>query len=139
MSPHTLYYKLMDYGVNLEDKELQRKYGAYSGQDLARTIYKRYFDSYTGVKDLIEKQKEFARNNGYVETIMKRKIWIPEINSSKMKYKSYGERFATNGSIQGSGGDVIMSAQVNLDESKELKELQVEQLMQIHDKLLCCV
>jgi intein/homing endonuclease len=91
----------MDFGVNLEDDELQRKYGAYSGQDLAKTIYKKYFDSYQGVKDLIEEQKQFARKEGYVKTILGRKVWIPEINSSRRKYRSYGERLATNGAIQG--------------------------------------
>jgi DNA polymerase-1 len=139
MSPHTLYYTLMDFGVNLEDDELQKKYGAYSGQDLARTIYKRYFDSYKGVKDLIEKQKEFAREHEYVESIIGRKIWIPEINSSSRKYRGYGERLSTNGAVQSSASDVIMQAQVNLENSTELKNLGVDQLLQVHDKLLCCV
>jgi len=101
MSPHTLYYTLMDFGVDLEDKDLQSEYNAYSGQDLAKTIYKRYFESYKGVEDLIDKQIKKARKNEYVKSILGRKIWIPEINSKQDKYRSYGERLATNGAIQG--------------------------------------
>jgi len=136
MSPHTLYYTLMDFGVNLEDEELQNKYGAYSGHDLADTIYKRYFESYKGVKTLISTQKEKARKNGYVKTLLGRKIYLPDINSNDRGKRGYSERLATNGKIQGSGNDIITSAQIKVNESHKLKMLGVEQLMQVHDELV---
>jgi len=136
MSPFTLYFTLMDYGVNLEDPELQKKYGAYSGHDLASTIYSRYFKSYSGVKDLISEQKKKARENGFVETLLGRKIYLPDIHSNDAGKRSYSERLSTNGAIQGSAADVIMSAQVRLEDNLRLKMLGVEQLMQIHDEVL---
>lgn len=136
MSSHTLYYTLMDYGVNLEDKELQKKYGAYSGKDLANTIYNNYFKSYQGVKELIDSQIAYAKKYGYVKTLIGRKIWIPEIYSRDKGQVSYGERLATNGTVQGSASDIIMSAQVKLDENKKLKDLGVEQLLQVHDEVV---
>ena len=139
MSKHTLYYTLMDFGVNLEDKELQKQYGVYSGQDLANKLYDSYFDSYTGVEKFMENQRRKVREKEYAVTLAGRKIWIPEINSSSRKYRSYGERLASNSIIQGSASDIIMASQVRLENSTELKNLGVEQLLQVHDKLLCCV
>jgi len=136
MSKHTLYYTLMDFGVNLEDKELQKQYGVYSGQDLANKLYDSYFDSYTGVEKFMENQRRKVREKEYAVTLAGRKIWIPEINSSSRKYRSYGERLASNSIIQGSANDIIMAAQVRVENSQELKELNVDQLMQVHDEIL---
>ena len=134
MSAHTLYYSLMDNGVDLEDEELQKKYGAYSGKDLAQVFYDRYFETYKGVESYIENRVKKARKNGFVTSITGRRRRLPMIHSSDRKQRSYGERSAANSPVQSSASDIIMNAQIRLENSQELKDLGVQQLMQIHDK-----
>jgi len=136
MSPHTLYYKLMDNGVDLEDKELQDKYGAYSGMELAKVIYDKYFDTYQGVASYIEEQKERGRQNEEVFTLLGRKKRLPLINTGSRKERGYFERLATNGQIQGSAADIIISAQLKLERNKILQKLNAKQLFQVHDEQL---
>jgi len=136
MSANSLYYTLKDIGIELEDKELQQQYGAYSGKDLAKVIYDRYFDTYKGVKEYIENQKERGKKYKEVYTIIGRKKRLPEIDSEDSAKRGYYERLAVNSPIQGAASDIIMCAQIKLEDNQFLQENGVRLLMQVHDEIL---
>lgn len=136
MSSRTLYYTLMEMGVDLEDKELQGKFGARSGFDLAQVLYDKYFETFPKVKEFKEQQVLKAQKNGYVKTILGRKKRLPDINSDDYKQRGYSERLSSNAVIQGSAADVLIACQIKLIENERLNELGLQQLSQIHDEIL---
>lgn len=136
MSADSLYYTLKDIGVELEDPDLQKEYGAYNGKDLARVIYDTYFETYEGVREFINGQRERGRKNKEVFTLLGRKRRLPGIDSDDRKKRGYYERLATNAPIQGSAADVIMCAQIKLFKNEKLSALGLQQLLQVHDELV---
>ena len=97
-------------------------------------IIKAYFQTYPGIQDYIETQKEYARNNGYVETIMGRKRYLKDIKSRNPTVRSHAERNAVNAPIQGSAADIIKLAMIKIHEN--LKSYQSKMLLQVHDELV---
>ncbi len=95
-----------------------------------------YFKTYPEIKDYMEKTKSFARENGYVETLFKRKIFVPYINVLRMK--SYAERMAINAPCQGTAADIIKTAMIKLHETITAQNLndKIKMLLQIHDELI---
>ncbi|MFQ3307071.1 MAG: DNA polymerase-1 [Candidatus Midichloriaceae bacterium] len=90
-----------------------------------------YFQQYPGIKAYMEKTVKFAQKHGYVETLMGRKCYIQNINSSNYNLKGFAERAAINAPIQSSASEVIKKAMVGLDE-----DIQQYLILQIHDELL---
>ena len=84
----------------------------------------------------MENIKEFAKQNGYVETLFNRRRYIPEMNSNNFMVRQFGSRVAMNTPIQGTAADIMKIAMINL--YKQLKERKLESkiLLQIHDELL---
>jgi DNA polymerase-1 len=105
-------------------------------QEEAAKFIKNYFELYPGVKSFIEEQIALVRETEVVETLMGRRRKIPEINSSDINLREFGERLAINTPIQGTAADIIKKAMVDI--YKEIKEnnWQVNLLIQIHDELL---
>ena len=97
-------------------------------------IIKAYFQTYPGIQDYIESQKEFARTNGYVETIMGRKRYLKDIKSRNPTVRSHAERNAVNAPIQGSAADIIKLAMIKIHEN--LKPYKSKMLLQVHDELV---
>jgi len=95
-----------------------------------------YFERYPRVKEYIEKTKEQARKLGYVQTVMGRRRFIPEINSPNRQIREAAERMAINAPVQGSSADIIKVAMVNLHRELEKRNLKSKMLLQIHDELL---
>ncbi len=95
-----------------------------------------YFKTYPEIKDYMEKTKSFAKNNGYVETLFKRKIFIPYINVPRMK--SYAERMAINAPCQGTAADIIKTAMIKIADVIKKQNLndKIKILLQIHDELI---
>lgn len=93
-----------------------------------------YFRRYDGVRDYMEHNKQFARERGYVETLMGRRVWLPEIASSHGGLRAGAERAAINAPLQGSNADVIKLAMPEVE--KALTGLQATLLMQVHDELV---
>ena len=117
--------------------------GEYSlSQDLkisvkqAKEYIKNYLDKYSGVRDYMEKIKDTARKNGYVETLMRRRRYIPEITSSNFNTRAFGERVALNTPIQGTAADIIKLAMVRI--YRKLKEggFRSKLILQVHDELI---
>ncbi|MBO8161074.1 MAG: hypothetical protein H0Z24_05510 [Thermosipho sp. (in: Bacteria)] len=139
MSAYTLYNTLKDWGVDLDDPELLKKYNVKKGEEVAQIYYDKYFETYSGVARFIKNQKRFAHRHGYVYTLVGRKRRLPNINSQNYKQVAYEERLSVNAPIQGSAGDIMMNAQIRIEVDERLKELRAKMLIQVHDKLICRV
>jgi DNA polymerase-1 len=93
-----------------------------------------YFERFSGVRDYLETMKETAREKGYVETLLGRRRYIPEIRSRNPGVRGFGERTATNSPIQGTAADLIKLAMINLHQ--RLGDGPIRMLLQVHDELL---
>jgi len=95
-----------------------------------------YFEKYPRVKEYLEATKEQARKLGYVQTVMGRRRFLPEINSSNRMVSEAAERMAINAPVQGSSADIIKIAMINLHREMAKRNLKSKMLLQIHDELL---
>ena len=95
-----------------------------------------YFERYPRVKEYLEATKEQARKLGYVQTVVGRRRFLPEINSSNRMVREAAERMAINAPVQGSSADIIKIAMINLHREMEKRNLKSKMLLQIHDELL---
>ncbi|MBQ9781636.1 MAG: DNA polymerase I, partial [Clostridia bacterium] len=102
----------------------------------AKNYIERYYESYPSVKDYMAKNVDFARKNGYVSTILNRKRYIKEINSSNFNLRSFGERAAMNMPLQGSSADIIKIAMVNVYNRLKKENLKAKLILQVHDELI---
>ena len=95
-----------------------------------------YFSNYPGLKKYMSDQIDFARNNGYVETIMGRRRYLQNINSQNNMLRSGAERNAINAPIQGSAADIIKIAMININSEFKKQSLKSKMLLQVHDELV---
>jgi len=95
-----------------------------------------YFERYPKVKEYLEATKERARKLGYVQTVLGRRRFLPEINSYNRMVREAAERMAINAPVQGSSADIIKIAMINLHREMEKRNLRSKMLLQIHDELL---
>jgi DNA polymerase-1 len=102
----------------------------------AKSLIDQYFETYPGVVEYIKKQVDFAREKGYVETIMKRRRYLPDINSHNATVRSFAERNAINAPIQGSSADIIKLAMNHIFNEIQKNKLQTRMLLQVHDELV---
>ncbi len=102
----------------------------------AKNLIDQYFAMYPGVVEYIRKQVDFAREKGYVETIMKRRRYLPDINSHNATVRSFAERNAINAPIQGSSADIIKLAMNHIFNDMQQQKLQTHLLLQVHDELV---
>lgn len=106
------------------------------GVDVAQDFIDTYFLRYPRVKEFITEQIEFARDNGYVSTIMGRRRYLPYINSKNISLRQFSERQAVNATIQGSAADLIKLAMVNIHKDLDKKNMQSKMVIQVHDELV---
>lgn len=102
----------------------------------AKDFINRYFETYPGVKDYMNKEIEEAKKNGFVKTIMNRKRVISELSSSNFNVKAMGERMALNTPIQGSASDILKKAMVEIDRLFKENNIKSKMLLQVHDELI---
>jgi DNA polymerase-1 len=102
----------------------------------AREYIAKYFASYSAVKDYMNSNVEFARENGYVRTLTGRKRVIPEIKSSNYNLRQFGERAAMNMPLQGSSADIIKIAMINVQKALKENNLKSKLILQVHDELV---
>jgi len=95
-----------------------------------------YFDRYPGVKDYMDSTKETAHEQGYVETLFGRRLYLPEINSRNGMRRQYAERTAINAPMQGTAADIIKRAMITLHDCLQKSELGARMVMQVHDELV---
>ncbi len=144
------------YGINIEEvTSTQRRnakavnFGIIYGQSAfglsqslniprkeAAEIIEQYFTQYPGIKNYMSDTMNFARENGYVETIMGRRRYLRDINSANMTVRGYAERNAINAPIQGSAADLIKVAMINIHKDMAAQKLQSKMTMQVHDELV---
>jgi DNA polymerase-1 len=120
-------YGMSDYGLE-QATELSREEAA---QFIAS-----YFEKYPGIRECLESTKEQARKQGYVQTLLGRKRFIPEINSPNRQIREAAERMAINMPVQGTSADIIKVAMVNLHREMDKRQLKSKLLLQVHDELV---
>jgi DNA polymerase-1 len=102
----------------------------------AKQIIDAYFEQYPSIKSYMDKVIAQAREHGYVETIMKRRRYLPDIHSANAVVRGYAERNAINAPIQGSAADIIKMAMVAVHEAMSKAKLQSRMILQVHDELV---
>lgn len=102
----------------------------------ARAFIDRYFERFTGVRRYLDSSVEFARHQGYVQTIFGRRRYVPEVRERNFNIRAFGERIAANSPIQGSAADLIKIAMVRVAAAMQAKGLKSAMLLQVHDELV---
>ena len=95
-----------------------------------------YFARYPGVKNYMDNIREQAREQGYVETLFGRRLYLPEIKSRNAARRQYAERTAINAPMQGTAADIIKRAMIAVDDWLYQKEPDAKMIMQVHDELV---
>jgi DNA polymerase I len=146
--------KVFDVELDQVDRDMRRKakmvnFGIVYGisafgladrlnisRDEAFFIINNYFKQYPGIKTYMDQTIAFARSNGYVETIMKRRRYIADINSSNGAVRGYAERNAINSPIQGSAADMIKLAMIKIYAQMKEYNMKSRLILQVHDELV---
>jgi len=102
----------------------------------AQSYIELYFSRYPGVKNYMDTIRELAAQQGYVETLFGRRLYLPEINSRNGTRRQYAERTAINAPMQGSAADIIKKAMINVDQWILEEQPAVKMIMQVHDELV---
>ncbi|TNF31433.1 MAG: DNA polymerase I, partial [Bacteroidetes bacterium] len=144
------------FGVKLEevDRDMRSKakavnFGLMYGQSAfgladnlgisrteARDIIDEYFKQFPTIRAYMDSNIQFAKENGYVETIMGRRRYLRDINSNNQTVRGFAERNAINAPIQGSAADIIKVAMINVHAELEKRKLRSKLLLQVHDELV---
>ena len=106
------------------------------GQFEARDYIKTYFDRYPGVHEFMENIRETAKQQGYVETVFGRRLYLPEINDSNGQRRQYAERSAINAPMQGTAADIIKRAMLKVQNWLDTESVDAKIIMQVHDELV---
>ena len=101
----------------------------------AKELIESYFATYSGVKRYMDESIEVAREKGYIETILHRKRYLPDINSHNSVVRGYAERNAINAPIQGSAADIIKIAMIEIYRRFRTEALRSTMMLQVHDEL----
>ena len=106
------------------------------GRTEAQAYIEAYFERYPGIRDYMERSKEFCRANGYVETAFGRRVHMPAIKDKNPARRNFMERAAINAPIQGSAADVIKRAMIRIPGALAAAGLAARMLLQVHDELV---
>ena len=102
----------------------------------AKELIDGYFSTYPGIKQFMDTAVDKAKENGYVQTILKRKRFLKDINSKNAVVRGYAERNAINAPIQGSAADIIKVAMINIHKEMSAQNLKSKMILQVHDELV---
>lgn len=102
----------------------------------AKEFIATYFERFNGVRDFLDAQVEMAREKGYVETLMGRRRYVPELRSGSWNIRQFGERVAQNTPIQGTAADLMKKAMIDVQSALDEAGTGAEMLLQVHDELL---
>ncbi|MFC6322206.1 DNA polymerase I [Companilactobacillus baiquanensis] len=122
-----IVYGISDYGLS-QNIGITRKQAA--------AFIDSYFEQYPGVKKYMDDIVKYARENGYVETIMHRRRYLPDIHSKNFNVRNFAKRTAMNTPIQGSAADIIKVAMINMQKMLDKENLQANLLLQVHDEMI---
>ena len=102
----------------------------------AQKYVKLYFERYPGVKTYMDNIREKARDQGYVETLFGRRLYLPDINNKNVQRRQYAERTAINAPMQGTAADIIKLAMIKMDAWLKDMSTECKMIMQVHDELV---
>ncbi|HEV7994370.1 MAG TPA: DNA polymerase I [Gemmatimonadaceae bacterium] len=102
----------------------------------AKEFIERYFERFQRVREYLDSMVEYAREHGYVETIFKRRRYVPELRDRNFNIRAFGERTAANSPIQGSAADLIKIAMIRIHDRLASERLSARMLLQVHDELV---
>ena len=120
------------YGLSAHGIHQQTGFSRDQGKEFIDT----YFAKYPGISEYLERVKAQARADQYVETLMGRRRYLPEINSSNFNTRGAAERMAINMPIQGTAADIMKLAMVRVQRRLDAEEMQTKMLLQVHDELV---
>lgn len=101
----------------------------------AKELIDGYFETYPQIHDYMERNIEIARKQGYIETVFKRRRYLPDINSHNATVRGFAERNAINAPIQGSAADIIKLAMIRINKRFENENIRSKMILQVHDEL----
>jgi DNA polymerase-1 len=102
----------------------------------AKEFIERYFQRFQRVREYLDSMVDYARTHGYVETIFKRRRYVPELRDRNFNIRAFGERTAANSPIQGSAADLIKIAMIRIHTRLREERLSARMLLQVHDELV---
>ena len=128
--------KAVNFGIvyGISDYGLAQNIGISRKQ--AKQFIETYFAEFPGVHEYMQQAVVFAREHGYVETLLHRRRYLPDIKARNFNQRSFAERTAMNTPIQGSAADIIKKAMIKMHGALQDEHLQARMLMQVHDELL---
>ena len=128
--------KIMNFGViyGLSPFGISQQTGLSAEE--GRAFIETYFGQYPGISQYIDSTKAQVRKGGYVETLMGRRRYIPEVQSRSFHVRSAGERMAINMPIQGTAADILKIAMVRLQDRLDAREMRTMMIIQVHDELI---
>lgn len=128
--------KAVNFGIiyGISDFGLARDTGVSRKE--ARRYIDNYLDSYPGVRKYMHDIVEYGKTRGYVETILKRRRYLPELNSKNRVIQANAQRMALNTPVQGSSADIIKLAMIEVFKKLKEQRLQSRLLLQVHDELV---
>ena len=128
--------KTVNFGIiyGISDFGLGRQLGVPRSE--AASYIDSYFARYTGVKAYMEREKQKAREQGYVETLFGRRRYLPDIHASNFNRRTFAERTAINTPIQGTAADIIKIAMLHVRERLKAAGVKSRVLLQVHDELV---
>ncbi len=128
--------KAVNFGIiyGISDFGLARNLGIGRGE--AGRMINDYFNTYPRVQEYMKECVEFARRNGYVETLYKRRRYLPELNSRNYTVRSFGERAAMNAPLQGTAADIIKVAMIRVESRLHDDVPDAKLILQVHDELI---
>lgn len=118
----------------------QGAFGLADNLGITRTEAKEIIDNYkkqfVNIQKYMDDTIQFARENGYVQTLMGRKRWLRDINSGNFTVRGFAERNAINSPIQGTAADMIKLAMIKIHENFKKNKFKSKMLLQVHDELV---
>jgi DNA polymerase-1 len=102
----------------------------------AKSFIATYFERFRGVRAFLDAQVEMAKESGYVETLMGRRRYVPELRSGNWSVRQFGERVAQNTPIQGTAADLMKKAMIDVQRALDETDTGAAILLQVHDELL---
>jgi len=130
------YAKVINFGLIYGMSEFGLAAQLGIERSAARAYIDRYFMRYPGVADYMQRTREQARAAGFVETVLGRRLWLPEINSPNGNRRQGAERAAINAPMQGTAADIIKLAMIAVQRWLAEARLQSQLIMQVHDELV---
>ena len=105
-------------------------------RNLAAEYMAMYFEKYPDVKKYMESTKEFASQNGYVETLFGRRLYLRDINATNAMRRQASERSAINAPVQGTAADIMKIAMINMHKAIKTQKSEAKLILQVHDELI---